>query len=78
MTKMHRMLISFSQTAVIVFSINKNRPIQTLMIRDKIHERGKALAVEWIGPECKEFIVGFQKGEILIFRAETNNSNPVR
>ena len=39
---------------------------------------GKALAVEWIGPDCKEFIVGFQRGQIEVYRAESNNTRPVR
>jgi len=75
---MHRLLICYGKTAVIVFSINKNRPIQTLSIRDKLEERGKALAAEWVGIECKEIIVGFEKGFIEVFRAGTNGNRAVR
>ena len=77
-TKMHRLLISYARTAIIVFSINKNRCIQTLMIKDKLQEKGRALAVEWIGPECREFIVGFEKGLLEVYRAESNATRPVR
>ena len=41
-------------------------------------EKGAALAVEWIGPECNEFIIGFQKGAINIFKAETKSQKPSR
>ena len=34
-TKMHRLLICYARTAIVVFSMNKNRRIQTLMIKDK-------------------------------------------
>jgi len=35
--------------------------------------------VEWIGPECREFIVGFEKGGLIdIYRAESNNMRPSR
>ena len=80
MTKMHRLLICYYGTAVVVFSLNKNRVIQSVMVNNsnKLGERGKALAVEWIGPECREFIVGFQRGQIEVYRAETNNAKPVR
>ena len=36
MTKMHRLLIAFSLTAVVVFSLNKNCCIQVLPIKDKL------------------------------------------
>ena len=78
MTKMHRLLISFSRTAIVVFSINKARNIQTLMIKEKLQEKGKALAVEWIGPECREFIVGFSRGAIEVYQAESNRARPIR
>ena len=47
-------------------------------MRDKLEEKGRALATEWIGPECREFIVGFEKGYIEVYRAETNQSRAVR
>ena len=36
------------------------------------------MSVEWIGPECREFIVGFQKGMIEVYQAESNRTKPVR
>ena len=69
MLKMHRLLISYSRSAVVVYSINKNRSIQTVNVKDKLEERGKALAVEWIGSECREFIVGYQRGSLEVYRA---------
>ena len=59
-TKMHRLLISYNKVAVVVFSLNKNRIIQQVVMTDKYElEKGSAVAVEWIGPECNEFFVGF-------------------
>lgn len=49
---MHRLLIAYESTAIIVFSLNKNRQIQTINLNKQNSERGKALAVEWIGPDC--------------------------
>lgn len=77
-TKMHRLLICYDRTAVVVFSINKNCAIQTLPLKEKMDERGRALACEWIGPECREFIVGFELGKIEVFRAESNVMRNVR
>ena len=69
---MHRLLITYKDVAVCVFSLNKNRIIQEITMTQKFSlEKGTALAVEWVGPECVEFIVGFQKGGIDIFKAET-------
>ena len=59
-TKMHRLLISYKDIAVCVFSLNKNTIIQNITMTEQyLLEKGSALAVEWIGPECTEFIVGF-------------------
>ena len=49
-----------------------------MSIKDKFLERGKVLAVEWIGPQCREFIVGFQKGSVEVYRAESNNTRALR
>ena len=43
-----------------------------------MEERGRALACDWIGPECREFIVGFELGHIEVFRAESNATRSVR
>ena len=56
-TKMHRLLIAYKQIAVGVFSINKNKFIQTIMFDTDLDAktanltatfRGDVLAVEWI------------------------------
>lgn len=77
-TKMHRLLIAYKKTAIAVFSINKNRFIQRLMVSaidemDTKHKaKGSVLAVEWLGPEYKEFVVGFEFGCIQVFKAESS------
>ena len=79
LTKMHRLLISYGGVAVVVFSLNKNRIIQQITIDTKMQqEKGDALAVEWMSPECNEFFVGFAKGGINMFKAETNSQKPSR
>ena len=76
---MHRVLISYGGVAVVVFSLNKNRIIQQITMDTKIQlERGDALAVEWMSPECSELMVGFQKGGIEVYKAETNAQKPAR
>jgi hypothetical protein len=42
-TKMHRLLIAYKKTAVCVFSINKNRFIQTIRLSTNLDERKAAL-----------------------------------
>ena len=34
--------------------------------------KGSVLAVEWLGPEYKEFVVGFEFGCIQVFKAESS------
>ena len=56
--KMHRLLISFELAGICVYSINKNRSLFTLELReDKDFHKGKCLAVEWYNQE--EFVVGY-------------------
>ena len=76
---MHRLLISYGGVAVVVFSLNKNKIIQQITIDNKIQqEKGDALTVEWMSPDCNEFFVGFQKGGINVFKAETTSQKPSR
>ena len=77
-TKMHRLLIAYENTAVIVFSLNKNREIRKIDVNpkkdgDKKVRKGKALAVAWCGVECKEFIVGYAYRHIEVYSAESSN-----
>jgi hypothetical protein len=36
------------------------------------------VGVEWIGPDCKEFIIGFEKGGLEVYNSESSNQRPVR
>jgi hypothetical protein len=72
--KMHRLLIAYQSTAIAVFSLNKNRIIQRIMMSQDGPEkvpRGIVLAVEWLGPEFKEFVAGFDSNKIQVFKAES-------
>jgi WD40 repeat protein len=65
--KMHRLLIAFQNTAIAVFSLNKNRIIQRIMMSQDggaKSPKGRVLAVEWLGPDCKEFVAGFDQNVI--------------
>ena len=78
--KMHRLLFAYADTGVGVFSLNKNREIRSIKTQgDDTHKKkGKVVAVEWIGPNCSEFIVGFEHKALEIFKAEGSNNRPVR
>ena len=73
--KQHRLLLSFRRQGVAVFSLNKDRTIR-FVDNDKDKDnyiKGKVLACEWIGPACKEFIVGYEKKTLEIYKAESND-----
>jgi hypothetical protein len=81
--KMHRLLISFKEVCVGVFSINKNRFIQRIMLCNDVNPKpkvlkGLALAVEWIGPDYNEFLVGFNDSVVHVFKAESTSQRSVR
>jgi hypothetical protein len=78
--KQHRLLLSFQRQGVAVFSLNKDRTIRQVNIKDDKDNyiKGKVLACEWIGPACKEFIVGYEKATVEIFKAESNDQKPVK
>ena len=50
-TMMHRMLIAYEETAVIIYSLNKNREIQQINFGEFDQDKGKALAVEFLSSE---------------------------
>lgn len=65
--KMHRLLIAYERTAIAVFSMNKNRIIQRIMLSPDgpaKTPRGTVLAVEWLGPEYREFVAGFDQNVV--------------
>ncbi len=63
--KMHRLLIAYEETAVIVYSLNKNREIQRIHFSLYDKDRGKALAVEYVpGTQGNMFFVGYSNGTI--------------
>ena len=75
--KMHRLLISYKTTAVVVFSLNKNRNVQVIELKE---DQGQALSVEWCIPNCAQFIVGYSTGIFDVFNASDRltNNKPVR
>jgi hypothetical protein len=48
---MHRMLIAYEETAVIIYSLNKNREIQQINFGENDFDKGKALAIEFASSE---------------------------
>jgi hypothetical protein len=76
--KMHRLLFGFADTGASVFSLNKNREIRTVSTANTQAQKGKVVAVEWIGPTCKEFIMGFEKGGLEVYSGEGTSQTPLR
>ena len=75
--KMHRILIAYEETAVIVFSLNKNREIQRIHFSEYDKDRGKALAVEYVpGSEGNLFFVGYSDGTLAIYKSEVKSQKP--
>ena len=65
---MHRLLISF-EYGIIVYSINKNRVLYTLILtKEKHFHLGKALAVDWSAND--DILVGFSKGLIHLYKTD--------
>ena len=68
--KMHRLLISYEQTGICVYSINKDRALFThLLSADKDFHKGKVLAVEWVSDN--QIVVGFSSGTLEVWNVET-------
>lgn len=67
---MHRLLITYESSAVVVFSLNKDQSLFTLPITpDKI--KGKALTAIWLNE--LEILVGFEQGQLEIYRSTDTN-----
>eukprot|EP00347_Sterkiella_histriomuscorum_P009845 403339654 len=65
---MHRLLIAYENTAVVVYSLNKNRDIQRIVFSQYDQDRGKALSVNFITPECQMFVVGYSSGQLCLYK----------
>lgn len=67
---MHRLLITYESSAVVVFSLNKDQSLFTLPITaDKI--KGKALTAIWLNE--LEILIGFEQGQLEIYRSTDQN-----
>ena len=70
---MHRFLIAYEDTAVIMYSLNKGREIQKISFSEYDSDKGKALGIEFIGPDCTQFIVGYSTGLICFYKCENKS-----
>lgn len=79
-SKMHRLLFAFAKTGACIFSLNKNREIRTVSTSSKEiqAQKGLVVSIEWLGPSCKEFVIGFEKGGIEVYGAESSSQRPLR
>jgi hypothetical protein len=66
--KMHRLLIAFEETAVIMYSLNKDREIQKIEFSTFDQDKGRALGVEWMPGDS--FMIAFSTGLLCLYRAE--------
>jgi hypothetical protein len=48
---MHRLLIAWEETAVVVYSLNKDREIQVINFSENDSDKGRALAAEFLDRE---------------------------
>ena len=62
---MHRLLLAYETTSVVVWSLNKNKALSVLNAEQLAADKGRVLACEWLGEV--EFIVAFAKGHLEIF-----------
>ena len=69
---MHRMLIAYEETAVVMYSLNKHRDIQRVVFSEFEQDKGRALAVEFL-PTAEMFIVGYSSGVLRIYNCEGKN-----
>ena len=76
--KMHRILVAFKETALIVYSLNKDRMIQTVNFSQYDADKGRALGVEWMPQAAESFIVGYSSGLLCIYKAESKGHKPIK
>eukprot|EP00347_Sterkiella_histriomuscorum_P007123 403350173 len=75
---MHRLLIAYENTAVVVYSLNKNRDIQRIVFSQYDQDRGKALQVNFFTPECQMFVVGYSSGQLCLYKSESKSQKPAK
>jgi hypothetical protein len=78
LTKMHRVLLAYEETSVVVYSLNKNREIQQIEFGNFDEDKGRALAVEWVPPDGEQFIVGYSTGLMCFYKAESSGQKPIK
>ena len=70
---MHRLLLAFEETAVVVYSLNKDREIQVINFSENDSDKGRALAVEFLDTDGEQFAVGFSTGILAFYKAESKS-----
>jgi hypothetical protein len=75
---MHRVLLAYESTAVHIFSLNKNRTIQTIDFSRYDRDKGNALSVDFLSNEAEAFIVGYSSGILGFYKTETSSQKPFR
>jgi hypothetical protein len=68
---MHRLLIAYEESAVIVYSLNKNREIQRVEFSVFDQMKGKSMACEFISDE--QFVVGYSSGMLCFYKTESSS-----
>lgn len=76
--KMHRILVAFEETAVIVYSLNKDKYIQIVNFSEFDSDKGRALACEWVPPFYETFMIGYSSGVIGFYKAESKAHKPFK
>ena len=75
---MHRILIAYEETAVVLYSINKDKELQKVMFSQFDSDKGRALAVEFVPPDCLTFVIGFSSGILGFYKCEQKSPKPFK
>jgi len=73
---MHRLLLAFEDTAVVVYSLNKDRAIQTINFKENDSDKGKALAADFL--DSSRIAVAYSSGVLALYKAESSSQKPFK
>lgn len=73
---MHRLLLAFEDTAVVVYSLNKDRVIQTINFKENDSDKGKALAADFL--DSSRIAVAYSSGVLALYKAESSSQKPFK
>lgn len=73
---MHRLLLCYRSTSLIIYSLNKNRSIQTISFGALDKDKGFALSCDFLSNTGEAFAVGYSSGLIGLYKSESTSQKP--